>query len=98
TIMSEMDSKDQRMFLRFVTGSPKLPPGGIKCLSPKLTIVRKTVQSSQSAANTTTEALPLPSVMTCANYLKLPDYSDFEVMKAKLYQAIHEGQSSFHLS
>jgi len=40
----------------------------------------------------------LPSVMTCVNYLKLPDYSTIEVMKAKMDVAIKEGQGAFHLS
>lgn len=40
----------------------------------------------------------LPSVMTCANYLKLPDYSSKEVMRERLLTAINEGQGAFLLS
>jgi E3 ubiquitin-protein ligase TRIP12 len=40
----------------------------------------------------------LPSVMTCVNYLKMPDYSSFEVLRDKLNVAIVEGQGAFHLS
>ena len=40
----------------------------------------------------------LPSVMTCVNYLKMPDYSSLEVLKQKLGVAIREGQGAFHLS
>jgi E3 ubiquitin-protein ligase TRIP12 len=40
----------------------------------------------------------LPSVMTCVNYLKLPEYSSKAVMKEKLNIAIQEGVGSFHLS
>ncbi|KAJ9684696.1 hypothetical protein PVL29_016925 [Vitis rotundifolia] len=40
----------------------------------------------------------LPSVMTCANYLKLPSYSTKEIMYKKLLYAISEGQGSFDLS
>ena len=40
----------------------------------------------------------LPSVMTCVNYLKLPDYTDINVMKKQLFMAIKEGQGAFHLS
>jgi len=40
----------------------------------------------------------LPSVMTCVNYLKMPDYSDLDTLRAKLDLAINEGQGSFHLS
>jgi len=40
----------------------------------------------------------LPSVMTCVNYLKLPNYSTLEVMRNKVMLAIKEGQGAFHLS
>jgi len=36
--------------------------------------------------------------MTCVNYLKMPDYSSLEILKARLDVAIKEGQGSFHLS
>ena len=40
----------------------------------------------------------LPSVMTCVNYLKLPEYSTKAVMREKLSIAMKEGVGSFHLS
>ena len=40
----------------------------------------------------------LPSVMTCANYIKLPPYSTKATMHARLLYAIREGQGSFDLS
>ena len=40
----------------------------------------------------------LPSVMTCVNYLKLPDYTSLDVMRRRLFTAIREGQGAFHLS
>ena len=40
----------------------------------------------------------LPSVMTCVNYLKLPEYSSLEVTRRQLTTAISEGQLSFLLS
>ncbi|PHU06662.1 E3 ubiquitin-protein ligase UPL4 [Capsicum chinense] len=89
-IMREFDSKQQRAFLQFVTGAPRLPPGGLASLNPKLTIVRKSCSVWVDAE--------LPSVMTCANYLKLPPYSSKERMKEKLLYAITEGQGSFYLS
>jgi len=36
--------------------------------------------------------------MTCVNYLKLPDYTDLNVMRERLNTAIREGQGAFHLS
>lgn len=31
-VLAALDTADQRRFLRFVTGSPRLPPGGIAAL------------------------------------------------------------------
>ncbi|KAF9593401.1 hypothetical protein IFM89_022662 [Coptis chinensis] len=42
-VMQELESKQQRAFLQFVTGAPRLPPGGLAALNPKLTIVRKEI-------------------------------------------------------
>ena len=65
---------------------------GFKTLNPPLTIVRKTVDPSSNPDNY------LPSVMTCVNYLKLPDYSTVEIMNSKLKTAYMEGKNAFHLS
>jgi E3 ubiquitin-protein ligase TRIP12 len=40
----------------------------------------------------------LPSVMTCANYIKLPQYSSKEVCLRQMRFAFTEGQGSFDLS
>lgn len=40
-IMGEFTPEQQRAFCQFVTGAPRLPPGGLAVLNPKLTIVRK---------------------------------------------------------
>ena len=93
-IMCAFSRDEQRLFLQIVTGSPRLPIGGLRSLTPHLTIVRKTADSSSS--NSADDFLP--SVMTCVNYLKLPDYSSREVMRGKLMQAMGDGQLSFHLS
>ncbi|KFK30462.1 hypothetical protein AALP_AA7G264200 [Arabis alpina] len=101
-IMGELTADQQRAFCQFVTGAPRLPPGGLAVLNPKLTIVRKHSSTSSAAANGTgaseTADDDLPSVMTCANYLKLPPYSTKEIMYKKLLYAINEGQGSFDLS
>lgn len=65
---------------------------GLRSLNPPLTIVRKSFEPPLCADNY------LPSVMTCVNYLKLPDYSSKEIMSSKLQLAAMEGQRSFHLS
>ncbi|KAL4922467.1 hypothetical protein BDW62DRAFT_172576 [Aspergillus aurantiobrunneus] len=90
--MSELNTQQRRDFLQFVTGSPKLPIGGFKSLTPIFTVVCRPSEPPY---------LPddyLPSVMTCVNYLKLPDYSTLDVLRDRLAVAIKEGQGAFHLS
>jgi E3 ubiquitin-protein ligase TRIP12 len=91
-IMAEYNPSTRRDFLQFITGSPKLPIGGFRGLNPPLTVVRKPHEAPLTADDY------LPSVMTCVNYLKLPEYSCKAVMKEKLGIAIKEGLGSFHLS
>jgi len=93
-VMSEYNRQEQRQFLQFVTGCPRLPVGGFKALSPPLTIVKKDSFDSPDANPDDY----LPSVMTCVNYLKLPDYSTKQIMKEKLKMAAMEGQYCFYLS
>ncbi|KAF4974622.1 hypothetical protein FZEAL_8507 [Fusarium zealandicum] len=90
--MSGFDPSQRRDFLQFTTGSPKLPIGGFKSLTPMFTVVCKPSEHPYSSDDY------LPSVMTCVNYLKLPDYSDLGVMKKQLFTAVKEGQGAFHLS
>ena len=108
--MSELSATQRRDFLQFTTGSPKLPIGGLylpydiclissltKCtgfknLTPLFTVVCKPSEPPYTSDDY------LPSVMTCVNYLKLPDYTDLEVMKRRMDTAIKEGQGAFHLS
>jgi E3 ubiquitin-protein ligase TRIP12 len=108
-IMSEFDASTRRNYLQFITGSPKLPIGGMsrylfhifqvlihfigfRGLNPALTVVRKPHEPPLTADDY------LPSVMTCVNYLKLPDYSSKDTMREKLKLAMQEGIGSFHLS
>jgi E3 ubiquitin-protein ligase TRIP12 len=109
-IMGDYEVTTRRAFLQFITGSPKLPIGGMSCatnhevillsltfigfrgLNPPLTVVRKPHEHPLKADDY------LPSVMTCVNYLKLPEYSSKQVMKEKLKVAMQEGVGSFHLS
>jgi E3 ubiquitin-protein ligase TRIP12 len=91
-IMSTFDKGQRRKFLKFITGSPRLPFDGFKGLSPPFTVVLKHTEGDLKPDDY------LPSVMTCANYLKLPCYSSFEVMQSKIIQAMNEGNGAFLLS
>ncbi|RHY60464.1 hypothetical protein DYB30_005039 [Aphanomyces astaci] len=95
-ILAELAPDDQRLFVRFVTGSHRLPMGGLARLDPALTVVRK-LTVDDASSSTANDAI-LPSASTCTNYLKLPDYSSKDIMRTKLLYCIHEGQLSFHLS
>ncbi|KAK7627462.1 thyroid hormone receptor interactor 12 [Phyllosticta citricarpa] len=91
-VMSEFTPSQRRDFLQFVTGSPKLPIGGFKALTPMFTVVCKPSEPPFTSDDY------LPSVMTCVNYLKMPDYSSLDMLREKLFVAIKEGQGAFHLS
>jgi E3 ubiquitin-protein ligase TRIP12 len=109
-IMCGYGAEEQRSFLRFVTGAPRLPPGGLAALHPRLTVVCKQPSGGAGmggggggsgapmSAGTTLADGDLPSAMTCASYLKLPPYSCVAVMKQRLGYAITEGVGSFDLS
>lgn len=90
--MAGLNNKEQRVFLTFVTGTSRLPYGGFKSLNPKLTVVKRTTAPFEKPDDF------LPTVMTCQNYLKLPDYSSSEILKAKFTFAMYEGRNEFHLS
>lgn len=91
-IMTSFNKDERRRFLQFMTGSPKLPIGGFKALRPEFTVVRKPSEDGFTADDY------LPSVMTCANYLKLPEYSSKDKMRDRLLQSINEGLGAFLLS
>mmetsp|Transcript_10767 Transcript_10767/g.28795 ORF Transcript_10767/g.28795 Transcript_10767/m.28795 type:complete len:1777 (+) Transcript_10767:55-5385(+) len=90
--LSELNGEEERAFLRFITGTPRLPIGGLAALQPRLTIVKRTLDHGGKADDC------LPTVMTCSNYLKLPEYSNYDVLRTRFMYAMSEGQGSFHLS
>jgi len=90
--MEGLNKDELRNFLLFITGSPRLPLGGLKSLRPKLTVVKRTWDEDKNPDEF------LPSVMTCQNYVKLPEYSTLEILKKKMNYAVKEGVNSFDLS
>lgn len=91
-IMAAFDVTERREFLQWLTGSPKLPIGGFSGLHPQLTIVKRPHEAPLTPDDY------LPSVMTCVNYLKMPNYSTRDKMRERLQTAMKEGATSFHLS
>lgn len=58
-VMAEFTPRERRGFLAFVTGSPRLPSGGLAALHPPLTVVRKSGEgSTPSGTPGTTPATP----------------------------------------
>ena len=90
--MCKLDKKGQRQFLTFATGTSRLPIGGFKALSPKLTVVKKASDKNEFPDDY------LPTVMTCQNTLKLPEYTSYEVLENKMILAMNEGSQEFSLS
>ncbi|SNX87121.1 related to UFD4 - Ubiquitin-protein ligase (E3) [Melanopsichium pennsylvanicum] len=91
-IMASFNVGERREFLQWLTGSPKLPIGGFSGLHPQLTIVKRPHEAPLTPDDY------LPSVMTCVNYLKMPNYSSRDKMRQRLQTAMKEGSTSFHLS
>ncbi|KAI8098311.1 uncharacterized protein B0P05DRAFT_501835 [Gilbertella persicaria] len=91
-ILSDFNDIERRQFLQFTTGSPRLPIGGWKALRPIFTVVRKIPEAPLTADDY------LPSVMTCANYFKMPAYTTKEILRQRLITSMNEGQNSFLLS
>lgn len=90
--INELEAAARPAFLKFLTGSKRLPLGGFKGLSPPLTLVLKKEHAGQSADEV------LPSVMACQNYVKVPQYSSYEAFKRRFDYAVEEGQQNFLLS
>jgi len=90
--LSELDSKMQRSFLQYTTGSPRLPLGGFADLKPKLTVAKRITVENENPDKF------FPSVMTCQNFVKLPEYSSYKILKQKFDYTLHEGQGPFTLS
>lgn len=92
TLLSSFTDEQRRKFLRFATGSPRLPPRGFKGFHHRLTLSRKDAEKSHSADDY------YPSVSTCFLFIKIPEYSTFEIFKERFLTAVENGQQGFGLS
>ncbi len=90
--VAKLDRPMQKLFLKYVTGAPRLPFGGFARLSPNLTVAKRVTPEGDCPD------MYLPSVMTCQNYLKMPEYSTGEILAQRFDYALKEGQNSFTLS
>ncbi|XP_037506563.2 probable E3 ubiquitin-protein ligase HECTD2 [Rhipicephalus sanguineus] len=78
-ILKSFNSDVQKQFLRFATGSDRVPVGGMGEMAFKI-----------SAQNTNTEMLPVSH--TCFNQLVLPKYKSKDVLREKLTIAISNAE------
>lgn len=92
TLLSEFTEPQRRQFLQFATGSPRLPPRGFKGFHHRLTLSRKDAEKSRSSDDY------YPSVSTCFLFIKIPDYSSYEIFKVRFLTAVENGQQGFGLS
>ncbi len=74
-IVRELDSEEQRRFLKFFTGSDRAPIGGLGNLR---CVIQRDGGDTQK----------LPTSHTCFNTLLLPSYRSCRVMGARLRLAI----------
>ena len=63
-VLNSFSPEDRRVFMRFVSGTPRLPIGGFAALTPRLTLVEKSIPGQHPDEI-------LISVMTCVNYVKV---------------------------
>ena len=86
TAMSNFSDQERSGFLQFVTGSPRLPVGGLGHLVPKLQI---------GGAPTFAK---LPRAHTCYHFLCLSDYAGYGQFEKLLLIAINEVSEGFEFA
>lgn len=85
-VMNAFSDADRRQVLKFVTSTPRAPLLGFEQLNPRFTIRDSSADQER-----------LPSTSTCVNLLKLPRYSNANILREKLLYAINSG-AGFDLS
>lgn len=85
-VMEELEDKDRRAVVKFVTSTPRGPLLGFSQLNPRFSI-----RDSGSDENR------LPSTSTCVNLLKLPMYRSASMLRKKLLASVNSG-AGFDLS
>lgn len=76
-VLLGMDDDKQRQFLQFVTGSERVPVGGLDHLQPPFLVAKNGGQSER-----------LPTSHTCFNTLLLPEYDSKEWLADRLSLAL----------
>ncbi|KAJ3126544.1 hypothetical protein HK098_007444 [Nowakowskiella sp. JEL0407] len=109
-VLADLEPKEKKAFLKFVTSCSKPPVGGFQHLTPPLTIrfVTEEVSAEENQSvhirqvfgsmfGIGKDKTRLPTSSTCFNLLKLPAYKKKSTLKEKLRYAINSG-TGFELS
>eukprot|EP00929_Paragymnodinium_shiwhaense_P091422 TRINITY_DN51396_c0_g1_i1.p1 TRINITY_DN51396_c0_g1~~TRINITY_DN51396_c0_g1_i1.p1 ORF type:complete len:3437 (-),score=883.73 TRINITY_DN51396_c0_g1_i1:237-10547(-) len=82
--LERMSAAQRGQFMEFVTACPRLPPGGLAALQPKVTIVA----SNQPVGS-------LPRARTCVNELHVPRYASLEQLEDRLRWAVENAEGLY---
>lgn len=80
--LQSLSPSEQAAFLRFTTSCQRAPSLGFSNLTPPFCIQKIPIRNDDEL---------LPSSSTCFNTLKLPTYSSYKVLRAKLLLSISSG-------
>lgn len=83
SVVEKLPQKDLQALLSFTTSVPRPPLLGFSALTPKFGISKVDLSGTSGDI--------LPSASTCMNLLKLPTYTDENLMRQKLLYSIHSG-------
>lgn len=80
--LASFTPSEQAAFLRFTTSCQRAPSLGFNSLTPQFCLQKVAIRNDDEL---------LPSSSTCFNTLKLPTYSSYKVLRAKLLTSISAG-------
>ncbi|MCP9258111.1 Ubiquitin protein ligase E3A [Dirofilaria immitis] len=75
TVAKAMNTEEKKMLLQFITGSDRVPVGGLAKLE---VIIARNGDNKER----------LPTAHTCYNVMLLPDYGDLEITRERITKAI----------
>jgi E3 ubiquitin-protein ligase TRIP12 len=85
-VVAELDERHKAAFVRFVTGSPRLPAGGLKEMRPGLTV---------RLCDEPEEPGRLISVVTCKHVIKVPAYPSKDFLRDRLLYGLDNDPGYF---
>lgn len=96
-VVAGFTAEEQRLLLKFVTGTRRAPLGGFANLTPPLVVYKVDCDASPLARLGGADVERLPTASTCFSLLKLPNYRRASTMRKKLLYAI-TSKAGFDLS